>query len=438
MAKLRVPQATPSSEETSTSRPNSGSAANGTGQAAFTTGARGARSTPAPLDPGSSSEPMFPMAARGSLDLPRVQGKESSVAPEMQSAPLTSAITNVMPVSVEPEVDSEPAPAPPLEPFTITPRPDLAISPEDEFADGPLDRSTAQIVWADAKFLSRAALPYVIVLSLLACGFLFREHIQELLEKADRRMRSIASSDNEQTETGLGELEDMTQQALPDGAASQLDEDGVESPATDQPRVEDPESIVRRRVIETNVQIARTSSQHSGSGVIFRITKDNKAIVLTNRSVVDSLYNIGINNSDPTIPDVTLTFADKSTATGKVTWVGGDGLDIALVETTDYPADILPANCDGAPPVGEGETLMFADIGATWDVGYASVRKFSSMDKATVFEFAPEAQASVGSGTALYNIKGDLIAIAGGRFPEAVSSQGSFAMMLKELKLPAR
>ncbi len=431
MAKLRVPNAASSTDNTRAAAENGSSLANGRGQAAFATAARTPPSTASDLRSGDTV-PMFPMAAKGSLELPQLQANGSTQS-ALPSVPLTSPVTSVLPVSVEPEVASAPASAPPLEPFTIAPRPDLAITPEDDFPDGPLDPSTAQIVWEDAKFLSRAALPYLIVLSLLVCGFLFRENIGEWLEKADRRMRSIAAQDvDEQAETGLSELEDMTRKALPDGAASQLDEQAADEPVEQ----ENPETIVRRRVIETNVQIERMTGQHSGWGVIFRITEDNKAIVLTNRSVVDSLYNIGINNSDPTLPDVTLTFADKSTATGKVTWVGSDGLDIALVETTAYPKDILPANCDGAPPVGEGETLMFADIGATWDVGYAAVGKFSSMNKATVFEFSPEAQASVGSGTALYNTKGDLIAIAGGRFPGAVSSQGSFAMMLRELKLP--
>lgn len=439
MAKLRVPETgappAPGSNQAVTKRRGNGSSAfpaakpspaldpqPGPGDAAWDqAGWQGVATPP----PSAGEFPLFPLASKGTLSLPPLNGD----APSNPKAVPAISVTN-------PDV----APTePPGEPFAILPRPDLAISDADDFPDGPPDPTTARLVWEDAKFLSRAVLPYAAVLCLLVVGFVYRDHVQQWLNAADSRMREMANPDQSDAETGLGDIEALTATtngAEPSPLTSETDSLVADTDAPPATVPDDPDSVARQRVIETNVQITRTSGQRCGSGVIFRITDDGRAIVLTNRSVVDTLFRLNLGVSDPTLPNVSLTFADKSTAIGKVTWVSNEGLDVALIETTDYPEHIRPANCDGAP-VGEGETLMFADIGKTWAVAHASVGSVLStdVDNVKVFEVA-KAEASVGDGTALYNTRGDLIAIAGGRVPLASAAQGSFAMLLHELKLP--
>lgn len=412
----------------------------GSGQSAFpatSAAATGPTDTPVqrfPVDAPTDYVSSFPRARVGSLSLPPLPGPAGKA-----DSPIS------LPVQVTAVAETEdPKPAgvtqPPTEPFVIEPRSDLAISDVDDY-EGPAEVTTAQLVWEDAKFFARAALPYVAVLSLLVGTFVFRQPIKGWLTAADEQMRSLANSDvPDGDRTALDELEQASGAALPDGNSTELN--GTEPATSDESpdqvlEAGNPERIVRERVIETNVQIALKSGQESGPGVIFRITNDNKAIVLTSRSVVDPLFSIGINNPDPSISDVSLTFADKSTAVGRITWVGSDGLDVALIETSEYPQHVRPAKCAGAP-IGEGETLMFADIGKTWAVGYASVGKMSSSDKGkvTTFELA-KTETSVVGGTALYNKDGNLIAIAGVPFPmDSQTTNGSLAMMLRELKLP--
>ena len=101
------------------------------------------------------------------------------------------------------------------------------------------------------------------------------------------------------------------------------------------------------RAMKANVLVQTGNGilqQGIGSGVILRI-RDGKALIVTNRHVVDHSFD---GDSGKSLADLDTTIlvkmVDQPSCDAKVKWLAPDGIDLALIETTvvsDKPCSVL-------------------------------------------------------------------------------------------------
>ena len=128
---------------------------------------------------------------------------------------------------------------------------------------------------------------------------------------------------------------------IPFGGQVQLDDSLNSEP--------DPESLKQlsapiNRAMKANVLIQSGTLTQTGigSGVILRIT-DGRALIVTNRHVVDPAFEKSGGNSLEELEDLLIKLIGQPATAGRPVWVAPDGVDLALVSVPVVSSEVLSA-----------------------------------------------------------------------------------------------
>lgn len=165
----------------------------------------------------------------------------------------------------------------------------------------------------------------------------------------------------------------------------------------------------------TRATVCVLAEQGLGTGVVIQRT-DNRALVITNRHVVDPLFAVSDGRAQlTTTPTPTVKFVTNDDHEGKVVWLAPDGIDLALIDV-ECPAGVETVAWDTDPTVQVGDRVFAIGnpAGLGWSTTFGTVSAFRDHPYGARKVAVVQTDARIGpgnSGGGLYTETGELIGI---------------------------
>jgi hypothetical protein len=357
----------------------------------------GAEAEPA-LEAGANVEPASKVGFT-----PGSPGKVATIKPAVTPPPIQTKRVQQNGSTGSAKLDGEDKK---LAPFVIKPRTEPMSQENWNFDEVPTF-GFGRIVWEDAKFFSRLALPYCVVIGLLVAGFVYRVELQATVggihAELVQRMRPVPDELEMPVDAAeiVKSLRVETNSDVGDGTAA-----GKET---------EPSMAVdaANRAIQANVVIS-IQGQRDGAGVVCGIVGTD-ALILTNRSSVDQMFFLtaGDQVSDE-LPSVNIAYANNTKSVGEVVWVADGKIDLAIIKA-ECLGRIQPVRRRLGNLIAQNDRVFY--VAPALAVDELIETKITQVmeeptDSVSVVKVNVSAQ-DVPMGSGLYSENGELVAIQG-------------------------
>ncbi len=205
-----------------------------------------------------------------------------------------------------------------------------------------------------------------------------------------------------------------------------------------------PATINRAMKANVLIQSSTLTQTGIGSGVILKIA-DGKALIVTNRHVVDPGFEGSSGNTIEELGDLMIKMIGQPATAARAVWVAPDGVDLALVSVPVVSSEVLAAIWKTIPGIKIGDAV-FA-IGNPHGLGWSHAsgdvsqlrRQTTGATRVRVIQTSTAINAG-NSGGGLYDKQGHLVGVNTWTQDKRVAEGLSFAISFQTLLelVPAR